>query len=201
MHEHSAVCMQHWLLVGSVVSALVTLIGSLFGSQEWYYWITMGATLITTPLAITASVTLRRRYLWAFIALITVELMLKVIFITNYGFIKRSERERCTNLEEDTPPDDCRAWRYNDLNFTNAIIFHAGGFIMGTTFLIFAVQLLAFIRNDWLKDDHEGTQNAEGVNSISLSLCYNSYAYGTFERDQATDETRQSQYNRICFSL
>src|SRR5690625_1590284 len=37
-NHDKAVCRQHFLLVGSVISLLLTVIATVFGAREWYYY-------------------------------------------------------------------------------------------------------------------------------------------------------------------
>lgn len=195
MQEHSAVCLQHTVLVGSVISSLMTLIGSMFGSIKWYYWITMAATLITTPLAVWSAVSLKRRLLSIYIALCSLELIFKILFITNYVFIKHRKREECTNLEDDVEPPHCLYWRYDDLNLTNAIVFHSFASIMELVFLIFAVKLVIHLSSDRI--DHL-KEDGFGMSSMTRSESYHSFTYGTFEKRQRAAKERR--FTATCWT-
>lgn len=169
----SAVCMQHSILVVSCFSALMTLIGSLFGSSKWYCWITVCVTLVSTPLAISGAITLKRSVLVAYCCINVLELILKIIFAVNYARLKHERREECAPFI--THSGDCSFWRMDDLNLTNAIVFNVFSSILQTVLLFFSIKLIRFLATAWI-----ATSIVWDENSLSYDGRSKSFAYGTF---------------------
>lgn len=184
MQEHSAVCMRHSLQVLSVISLLMTLIGSLFGSTKWYCWLTISATLITTPLAITSAVLLKRRLLVVYIIADFFEIAIKIFFIVKYTFVKLALKEECSRLRSVDIDESCDEWRYTVLNIKNAIIFMGFASALDVMLLVFGFQLFTYLGQVWvpsLQFQFSTTSNPSPTSSTRSE-------YGTFRRTRMTIE-------------
>lgn len=138
---------KHLLLVISVISCMFTCLGWYLGTTNWLWktwasWLVVIASLISTPLAVSASSKLNHVLLVIYSVVGGLEVIFKIVFITLVFNKKISVARECT--ANSIAPSSCINWRLDDLDLTNSMVFHTIASIAQVTLIIFSIQLTIF---------------------------------------------------------
>ena len=139
---------KHLLLVISVIACIFTILGWYMGTTNWlwkmwYSWVVVVSSLISTPLAVGASIRLNHILLLIYVLVGSLEVAFKIVFVT-YVFRQKHEiANTCTAISE-PPLSLCKEWRLDDLNLTNSIVFHTISSLSEVILIVYSVQLTIF---------------------------------------------------------
>lgn len=146
--DSSGVCMQHTLLVTSVISCLLTVIGVLFGAYKWYHWFPLATALIVLLIAIPASYYLTIKLLVLFAIIDGSDFILKVFNIGSLIYYKVKINEDCSPFDLAGDEQQCpdTNWRLILLHITNAIVFYIFSAIIEIILFTFSIYLIYSVR-------------------------------------------------------
>jgi hypothetical protein len=146
--DSSSVCMQHSLLVTSVISGLMTVIGALFGAYKWFHWIPLVTAIIVMLVAIPAAYHLRPKLLIWFAIIDGSDFILKVFNIGSLIYYKVKINEDCSPFDMAGSEEECpnTNWRILLLNITNAIVFYIFAAIIEIILFTFSIYLIYSVR-------------------------------------------------------
>ncbi len=146
--DSSSVCMQHTLLVTSVISGSMTVIGVLFGAYKWFHWIPLATALVVTSVGIPAAYYLTTKLLIWFAVVDGLDFILKVFNIGSLIYYKVKINEDCSPFDMAGSEEECpnTNWRLLLLNITNAIVFYIFAAIIEITLFTFSIYLIYSVR-------------------------------------------------------
>lgn len=193
----NVVVKKHILLVFSVISCMFTTMGWYLGTTNWLWkttqsWLVLVASVISTPIAVTAAISMRQSFLLTYAIIGILEIIFKIVFIVNVYRKKIEVSSRCTMFYQ--IPPDCADWRLDDLNLTNSAVFHIVSSIAHLFLIMFSVQLLHYQR----KLDHMRSK-VVGIENLSYSYSTSSIDtiafHTTTTRDNVSSSTCTGQSN------
>ncbi|XP_053202209.1 uncharacterized protein LOC128387080 [Panonychus citri] len=203
--ESEWICLQHSILVWSVFSSLISLIGLCLAWNHWLFGLITITGVGLSIIGIPASTTLQPRLLLSFICLDTIDIIGKTYLTLDLIIWRRQLRSNCIDTRSitcDCTFDDCRVIL---LDTINGIIFLSISIIINLLLLISAIHLYIFIRKclkSLLKraqfnqnnpnynqppDHHNNQRHSQS----SLTESYNR-AYGTFNSSLAIEYSNES---------
>lgn len=195
---------KHLMLIFSVITTMFTVISWYMGTTNWLWkhwtsWIVLIASLVTSTIAILASVSfyhspiscsnccmiltlqidLDRKLLISYSVLGGIDLIVKILFVTYIEERLRQMTGKCIfeydqcNGEKCTQVEkECYQWRLDDLNLTNSMVFQIFSCIATLTLVIFSIQLIIY-----------KTQKPEGEPDDAASFDGTSATAGHFDYD------------------
>ncbi|XP_025017766.1 uncharacterized protein LOC112539451 [Tetranychus urticae] len=167
--ESHWICLQHSILVWSLFSSLLTLIGICLAWNHWLFSLIIITGVGLSILGIPASTTLQPRLLLSFIFLDIFDIIGKTYLTLDLIIWRRNLRTNC--IDTRSPECDCKFdyCRMLLLDTTNGIIFLSISCVINFLLLISAIYLYIFIRKclKSLLRRSQASKNREAVKQSS----------------------------------
>jgi len=172
--DSSSVCMQHTLLVTSVISSSLTLIGVLFGAYKWYHWSLLFTALLVILAGVPAAYYMKIKLLIIFAVIDGFDFILKVFCIGSLIYFKVKISEDCSPFDLAGNEEECpdTNWRLLLLNITNATVFFIFSAIIEIILFTFSIYLVYSVRKYrpyYDTTDFNASQSMEDSNQMSYN--------------------------------
>jgi hypothetical protein len=140
--------MQHTLLVTSVISGSMTVIGAIFGAYKWFHWIPLVTAIVVMLVGIPAAYYLTTKLLIWFAVIDGSDFILKVFNIGSLIYYKVKINEDCSPFDMAGSEEECpnTNWRLLLLDITNAIVFYIFAAIIEIILFTFSIYLIYSVR-------------------------------------------------------
>lgn len=139
-------CMQHTILVTTVICTLLSVIAALFAGK-WWHWLSLVSSIVTTFIGIPAGLTLRPKLLIGFTVMDGLDLIFKLICMGYLIHYRMRINDNCSPFDakfhEDCPKGN---WRLKLLNVNNGIVFYTIGALIELFLFIYGICLINNVR-------------------------------------------------------